>query len=63
MTETKEEKWQPPSVVKITTQMTVEHRKMIDELSYETGKKPWQLIRDALDYTYLHKNREATPET
>ncbi|AGG66203.1 hypothetical protein [Corynebacterium callunae] len=58
MTEIPEEKWQPPLVVKITTQMTMEHRKMIDELSRETGKKPWQLIRDALDYTYLHKKPE-----
>lgn len=62
MAKSQAEEWQPPAVVKITTQMTLEHRKMIDELAHETGKPPWQLIRDALDQTYLGRE-VTTPET
>lgn len=44
--------WRPRQVVKVTTQMTVEHRRLMDHLTRSTGKSMWELLRDAIDHTY-----------
>lgn len=45
-------KWQPRQVVKVTTQMTVEHRQLMDHLEKTTGQRMWELIRDAIEEKY-----------
>lgn len=44
--------WQPPKVVKVTTQMTVEHRQLMDHLEKTTGQRMWELVRDAIEEKY-----------
>jgi hypothetical protein len=44
--------WQPPSVVKVTTQMTVEHRQLLHRLEAQTGEKLWVLLGKAIENTY-----------
>ena len=44
--------WQPPSVVKVTTQMTLEHRQLMAYLEATTGKRLWELVGEAIDQTY-----------
>lgn len=44
--------WRPRQVVKVTTQMTIEHRRLMDHLTRSTGRSMWELLRDAIDHTY-----------
>lgn len=44
--------WEPPAVVKLTTQITVEHRKLLHLLERQTGTSLWKLIGHAIDNTY-----------
>lgn len=44
--------WQPPQVVKVTTQMTVEHRQLMAYLEATTGKRMWELLGEAIEQTY-----------
>ena len=44
--------WEPPAVVKLTTQITVEHRQLLHRLERQTGTSLWKLIGHAIDNTY-----------
>lgn len=44
--------WQPPQVVKVTTQMTVAHRQLMAYLEATTGKRMWELLGEAIEQTY-----------
>lgn len=44
--------WEPPRVVKVTTQMSIEHRQLMDHLEKTTGKRMWELLGDAIQHTY-----------
>lgn len=44
--------WHPPAVVKVTTQMTVEHRRLMSQLEAQTGRHMWELLHDALENAY-----------
>nr|AMQ45197.1 Hypothetical protein [Corynebacterium glutamicum] len=48
--------WEPPAVVKLTTQITVEHRKLLHLLERQTGTSLWKLIGHAIDETYGKKD-------
>lgn len=48
--------WEPPAVVKLTTQMTVEHRKLLHRLERQTGTSLWKLIGHAIEETYGSKH-------
>lgn len=48
--------WEPPAVVKLTTQITVEHRKLLHLLERQTGTSLWKLIGHAIDETYGEKD-------
>lgn len=48
--------WEPPAVVKLTTQMTVEHRQLLHRLERQTGTSLWKLIGHAIDNTYGSKH-------
>ncbi|MGP5380394.1 hypothetical protein [Corynebacterium casei] len=48
--------WEPPAVVKLTTQMTVEHRQLLHRLERQTGTSLWKLIGHAIEETYGSKH-------
>lgn len=48
--------WEPPAVVKLTTQITVEHRKLLHRLERKTGTSLWKLLGDAIDEKYGKKD-------
>lgn len=55
-------RWQPPAIVKVTTQMTVEHRQLMDRLEKTTGNRMWEIIRDAIEKTHRADLKEMREE-